>query len=106
MKTGIDQLQPGHVAAGLGGANREFLSVCLGVFDDAKLSKRLEDHFRKAANKVKKWTPIRDLIPASESVASSFGSGIRCADAREQGRSGAAVAPEMTISLIRANSIT
>ena len=36
----------------------------------------------------------------------SFGSGIRCADAREQGRSGAAVAPEMTISLIRANSIT
>ena len=71
MKTGIDQLQPGHVAAGLGGANREFLSVCLGVFDDAKLSKRLEDQFRKAVSKVTEWTPIPDLALARESVARS-----------------------------------
>ena len=71
MKASIDHLQPAHVAAGLGGANREFLSVCLGVFDDAKLLKRLEHQFRQTGNKVMKWTPIPDLFPTSESVASS-----------------------------------
>lgn len=71
MKASIDQLQPGHVAAGLGGANRQFLSVCLGVFDDAKLLKRLEDQFRKAVSKVAEWTPIPDLTLARESVAES-----------------------------------
>lgn len=68
MTNGIDQLQPGHVAAGLGGANREFLSVCLGVFDDARVLKRLKNLFRMAFNK---WTPIRDLVSARESVESS-----------------------------------
>ena len=68
MTNGIDQLQPGHVAAGLGGANREFLSVCLGVFDDARVLQRLENLFRMAFNK---WTPIRDLVSARESVESS-----------------------------------
>ena len=71
MKASIDHLQPAHVAAGLGGANREFLSVCLGVFDDAKLLKRLEHQFRQTGNKVMKRTPITDPFPTSESVASS-----------------------------------
>ena len=37
----FDELQPAHVAAGLGGADREFLSICLGIFDDATLSGRI-----------------------------------------------------------------
>ena len=37
-------------------------------------------------------------------VTRSFGSGIRCADAREQGRSSAAVAPEIILNDNRSNS--
>ena len=33
-------MQPVHVAAGLGGADRELLSICLGVFDDATLARQ------------------------------------------------------------------
>ena len=42
MKPSIDDLQPAHVAAGVGGAEREFLAVCLGVFDDANLLKHVQ----------------------------------------------------------------
>ena len=45
----FDELQPVHVATGLGGANREFLSVCLGVFDEATVSGRLRAVALKAA---------------------------------------------------------
>ncbi|MDE0039088.1 MAG: hypothetical protein OXU77_16285 [Gammaproteobacteria bacterium] len=38
----FEELQPAHVAAGLGAADREFLSVCLGIFDDAALMNQLK----------------------------------------------------------------
>ena len=60
-------MQPGHVAAGLGGASREFLTVCLGVFDDSSLLKRLEGVLW---NTVSKWTPLGHLV-LSESVATN-----------------------------------
>lgn len=42
LRWSFDELQPAHVAAGIGGADREFLSVCLGVFDDVTLSGQLK----------------------------------------------------------------
>ena len=65
MKASIDQLQSSHVAAGLGRANREFLSVCLGVFDDSTLLKRVEGALRNTLDK----TPIRKLVSRVESSA-------------------------------------
>lgn len=47
MKTTIDCLQPAHVAAGIGGAGREFLAVCLGVLDDATLAAHLKQFLDK-----------------------------------------------------------
>lgn len=51
----FDELQSAHVAAGLGGADREFLSICLGIFDDATLFGRIKSivgRMRPAANEV------------------------------------------------------
>ncbi len=47
MKGDIDQLQPAHLVADPGGANREFPCVCLGAFDDGQLWAKLTDKFRK-----------------------------------------------------------
>ena len=45
-----------------------------------------------------------DFFEVRKQFARSFGSGIRCADAREQGRSGAAVVPEIRLNDDQSNS--
>ncbi|MYB39191.1 MAG: hypothetical protein F4Y26_17765 [Gammaproteobacteria bacterium] len=53
----MDQLQPAHVAAGIGGAERAFLAVCLSVFDDANLRAQVKRGLEKLR---RKW-PFRGL---------------------------------------------
>ncbi len=57
MRPNIDDLQPAHVAAGVGGAEREFLAVCLGVFDDAKLRQHVQGLLEKVWTKVQRADP-------------------------------------------------
>lgn len=57
MRSSIDELQPIHLAVGLGGASRDFLAVCLGVFDDAKLLEHLKGLIGKALSKVRRADP-------------------------------------------------
>ena len=54
VKSTIDDLRPIHVTAGIGGAEREFLAVCLGVFDDATLLEHLRGFLDKAWRKVRR----------------------------------------------------
>ena len=73
----FDELQPAHVAAGLGGADREFLSICLGIFDDATLSGRIRSIVSRVTPVVNEMTdaasrygiPIPDLDVEVRSAA-------------------------------------
>ncbi|MYF30486.1 MAG: hypothetical protein F4169_16890 [Gammaproteobacteria bacterium] len=58
----FEELQPAHVAAGLGAADREFLSVCLGIFDDAALMNQLKLAAKKGIKFAKAGgIPLPDL---------------------------------------------
>ena len=57
MKSSIDDLRPVHVAAGIGGAERDFLAVCLGAIDDATLQEHLMRWLRKTATKIQRADP-------------------------------------------------
>ena len=58
MKSSIDDLRPVHVAAGIGGSPRDFLAVCLGVFDDASLLEHVKRSVEKAWRKVPGVAPM------------------------------------------------
>lgn len=58
MKSSIDDVRPVHVAAGIGGAQRDFLAVCLGVCDDAGLLEHVKRSVEKAWRKVPGVAPM------------------------------------------------
>ena len=69
----FEELQPAHVAAGLGAADRDFLSVCLGIFDDAALMNQLKSAAEKGIKVAKRrGIPLPDLDAGAKNAADKW----------------------------------
>ncbi len=54
MTDDVLSITPSHIVAGIGGADRDFLSICLALFDDSTLTRHLSRLYDTSVKKINK----------------------------------------------------